>query len=115
MVGCAAKSPPLLWVLKGARLVSLNAPSGSNELSIKAYLGSVTWWRSRIVATAPRGNQYWAVDPRLGDALFFTLPDVCGLAVGGEDLWISSGHGVLGIPGRTITTSWAFDNYMAGG
>ncbi len=110
--GVPVESPPLLWVLDGSKLSPLPGPAGSSTVAVRGYLGSVVWWNDKIVASAPRGDQYWVVDPRSGIGVVITEPDICGLAAYSNQLRFSSGRGVIGSPGDKKTMDWVFDNHM---
>ncbi len=112
--GVPQQSPPLLWWLKGSRLMPLGPPDGVSAVSVNAYLGSVAWWGENIIATAPRGNQYWVINPSTNFARRFEQVDVCGVSVRKGRLWISSGEGMIGRPEALMDTRWTFDNHFVG-
>ena len=110
--GIPKYSPPLVWHLSENELNPLPAPTNSGFQSIQGYIGSITWWEGKIIATAPRGNQYWVLDPVTKYSIAVPEDDVCGVTVLDGKFCFSSGFGILGDIDKRIKVDFKIDNHL---
>lgn len=81
------------------------------------YIGSVSVWQNRVVASSPRGHRvgYWSL--KTGEYIGADyIPDVCALATSNEQLYAGSGTGymshlALASQAKKIRTEFTWDNH----